>query len=412
MGSIGNIDDYIDENWHGGNLQGDFFSHPQMTIEQDDFVEENQQKKNVVWNWEHSLIRELMRGKTREQILYKYQDVIKRFDLQIEFEEFLEDYYGVFGYLVVDVSNFDDKFKYKDMPERLRQTNLFAVNSTELQEVITRTLVSQNDGSIDGFFNSDENIHEEVVYIDETTGLPCLENVDDFINYCQEDERIKDVLKIFLNRKWITLEQKNKFQNCDGIGALLVKIIRRSSQLKSNSNGEYSDVINDYDVQDNDLYADVQEEAEEVKINNLKENKLDDIGDVSIQQDLDIKDAKSQLDDVVDIDIDKQMKNYEVKHELGKEDSCGQLDEFDEYDQLDVDNGTQLKNTDIDYYDNSEFVVEDLKDMQDDNFDYSDLSEADVDIYEMLEEESDKNELDIDEQQQEYEVSNKYDWTW
>ena len=59
-----------------------------------------------------------------------------------------------------------------------------------------------------------------------------------------------------------------------------------------------------------------------------------------------------------------------------------------------------------------EFVIDDIKDMKDDEFDYADLSNGDVDVDEMFDLDADKNEADVDEVPEEVEISNKYDWSW
>ena len=96
------------------------------------------------------------------------------------------------------------------------------------------------------------------------------------------------------------------------------------------------------------------------------------------------------------------------------------LSEVDTGDSIDYglfdDNMTEL--TDKDYrddvkFDNVEdFVIDDIKDMKDDEFDYADLSNGDVDVDEMFDLDADKNEADVDEVPEEVEISNKYDWSW
>ena len=160
--SLGDIGNFMDENWHGGQIDGDFFEHPEMDIEET-AIEEKKESNKLVWNWKHAITRELMRGKHRTEILSKYKNVIDRFDIKELICNFLDKNQGVLGYFIVDVSNFDDKFKYEDMPQ-------------ELREVINRSLVSEEDGSLDGFLNSDDSINEEIYYIDECTGLPAIDS--------------------------------------------------------------------------------------------------------------------------------------------------------------------------------------------------------------------------------------------
>ena len=45
---LGNIGKFIDENWHGGQIDGDFYSHPEMTIEET--VRVDKKPSTLVWN--------------------------------------------------------------------------------------------------------------------------------------------------------------------------------------------------------------------------------------------------------------------------------------------------------------------------------------------------------------------------
>jgi hypothetical protein len=79
--SLGDIGNFMDENWHGGQIDGDFFEHPEMDIEET-VIEEKKESNKLVWNWKHAITRELMRGKHRTEILSKYKNVIDRFDIK------------------------------------------------------------------------------------------------------------------------------------------------------------------------------------------------------------------------------------------------------------------------------------------------------------------------------------------
>ena len=104
---LGDIGKFIDENWHGGQIKGDFYSHPEMTIEETSRVDKK--PSTLVWNWRHALTRELMRGRHKGEILAKYRDVIDRFGIRDKAEKFLDKNDGFLGWFVVDVANFDDK---------------------------------------------------------------------------------------------------------------------------------------------------------------------------------------------------------------------------------------------------------------------------------------------------------------
>jgi hypothetical protein len=68
------------------------------------------------------------------------------------------------------------------------------------------------------------------------------------------------------------------------------------------------------------------------------------------------------------------------------------------------DNMTELTNKDYKddvTFDNlSELVIDDIDEMPEDEFDYADLSQGDIDIDEMFENELDKNEINIEKVQE------------
>lgn len=360
---LGNLGNYIDENWRGGQIEGDFYNHPEMDIEENVVV---QKKPNtLVWNWKHVLTRELMRGKHKPEILAKYKMVIDRFGIHGKVISFLDKYDGFIGWFVVDVSNFDDKFCYEDMPEYMRKCNLYAYNVTELREIISRSLISENDGTLDGFLNNnDEGIYEQINYVDDCTGLPCVDDINCIFD--NDDNRLSGVADYFLGRKMMTLNERNKFVNSDNKFAFLVTVLKRSFLAQSNSNGKHSDVVNDFGVKQYELEAEPQKALKIVDIGNIRERKLDEVDVVELDLPVDIKKELSKADFRQDITFDKV----------------------------------------------EDFTIDDIKDMKDDEFDYADLGEVDVDIDEMFEEEADPNEVEIDSVSEKVEISNKYDWSW
>lgn len=360
---LGNLENYIDENWHGGQIEGDFYTHPEMDIEENGKVEKK--PNTLVWNWKHVLTRELMRGRHKPEILSKYKIVIDRFGIHDRVVAFLDKYDGFIGWFIVDVSNFDDKFCYDDIPECMRKCNLYAYNATELREIISRSLISENDGTLDGFLNSnDESIHEQINYVDDCTGLPCVDDINSIFD--NDDDRLSGVADYFLGRKLMTLNERNKFVNSGNKFAFLVTVLKRSFLAQSNSNGKYSDVINDFGVKQHELDVEPQKSLKNVDISNIRETKLDDVEVVELDSSVDVKRELNKSDFKQDVTFDKV----------------------------------------------EDFTIDDIKDMKDDEFDYADVSKIDVDIDEMFEEESDPNEVEFDSVSEKIEISNKYDWSW
>ena len=411
---LGNIGKFIDENWHGGQIEGDFYSHPEMTIEET--IRVNKKPSTLVWNWRHALTRELMRGRHKSEILAKYRDVIDRFGIRDKVEEFLNKNDGFLGWFVVDVANFDDKFGYGDMPEDLRKCNLYAYNAIELREIISRSLTSENDGTMDGFLGADDSVHEEVRYVDDYTGLPCIDNIDGIFD--NDDTRLAGIADYFLGRKWMTIGERNAFVNSDNKLAYLVSILRRSFAPKSKSNGKFDDLVGDYGVKQQELEADAPDVVKDVEIGNVHENVLGDIGkDVLMPEKYDIVKEFQPSDFKSDVDFDDIVKDKNLDGlAITRDSEFGDIDVEDKPESLDAIKMTEL--TEKDYKDDvkfdnvEEFVIDDIKDMKDDEFDYADLSNGDVDVDEMFDLDADRNEADVDEVPEEVEISNKYDWSW
>ena len=477
-----------------------------MTIEETLRVEKK--PRTLVWNWKHAMTRELMRGRHKNEILFKYGAAIERFGIRDKVTSFLDRNDGFLGWFVVDVSNFDDKFGYEDMPEEMRRCNLYACKATELREIISRSLISENDGSMDGFLNSDDGIHEEVTYVDEYTGLPCVDDIDEIFN--NDDDRLAGIADYFLGRKLMTMNERNNFVNSSNKLAYLVAVLKRSFAPKSKSDGRFEDVVSDYGVKQSELEADSQQAFADAEVENIHERRLDDLGnDVVMPENFDIIKENLKSDFREDVAVGRPVKRQDVtnihenklddlgndvlmpsKFDIMKEnlksdfrkdvsfdrtvplqtvdrlhdfeindigdvsipkgqdvgrlvevkvDDIGdvspkevveiekvvrpsdfkediELGEPQDFDLFGDSNISELSNKDfkddVTFDNNEEFVIDDIKDMKDDEFDYADLSKGDVDLDEMFDLDSDKEEADVDDVPEEVEISNKYDWSW
>ena len=457
--AIGDIGGYIDENWHGGQIDGDLFSHPSF-----DIAEEKPEKKEqkVAWNWRHAMTRELMRGNHRNEIILKYRDAMAKFGVTDLVLDFLNENDGIIGWFVVDVSNFDSKFSYDDMPEMLKKCNLYAMNATELREIISRSIVSENTGSLDGFLNSDDSISENISYIDEVTGLPCIDGLSE--KDINKDERLLKIAWFFIGKRWMDEGQMAAFNVSDNKFGMLVDAVRKSQSIKSHATGEYSDDAKKYDVQDTEVKVDPVKKQDDVKLTGIRQKKLDDIGTTNMPDKFDIKQETRKSDFKKDIDLEKKplkpvdvdklkekkvddIGETDIKEDLKMEgplkekkvDDIGDVqpvkaaaveDDPDRPADLDVidietDGGygavdddlvelsAKAYRPDFDLSDVSgDFVIEDIKDMKDDEFDYGNVSDGNVDLDEMMEDEADTNDLDINKVNKQVEISNKYDWSW
>jgi hypothetical protein len=204
------------------------------------------------------------------------------------------------------------------MPQELRECNLYAINAVELREVINRSLVSEEDGSLDGFLNSDDSIDEEIYYIDECTGLPAIDSWNGESD--DDDERLNSIANLFLGKKWMSLSEKDNFNEMKGKLPYLVSIVKRAYMPKSNSNGNFEDDINDFEVENQELEADSQKFYKDAEVNNIHETIIDDIGEVSIPEKIEIKDKILKSDYQEDVSVGKKFESYNIKNELKESD--------------------------------------------------------------------------------------------
>lgn len=455
---LGNIGGYLDENWHGGQMEGDYFDHPEMPLEENGPVK-NVSKGNV-WNWRHSVTRELMRGRHKFEIMAKYATVLDKFGIRDEVSRFLDKNDGVLGWFIVDVSNFDDKFGYQDIPEEMRACNLYALNATELREIVSRSLVSEGDGTMDGFLGSDDSLSETVGYIDECTGLPCIDGWDGESD--DDDARMDAIAGIFLGRNWMTLAEKSRFDGMEGKLPYLVSIVKRHFSPKSTSNGKFEDDVANYGIEGQELSVTPQKAMKDVEVTGVRERTIDDVGYVAMPEKFDIAKENKKSDYKKDVEVGRRVEGVSVDRLRNQKldgigiapvervdisDNISELKKGDFKDDFEIKEGEQdveigelnkerndeiefgaLSDNDIDVdefivkdsikgevnFDETagDLVIDDLDEMKDDEFDFADFKGGDVDVDEMFDIDSDKNEADVDDVPEEVEISNKYDWSW
>ena len=414
--AYGDIGGYLDENWHGGEITGDLFSHPEMEIT--DEPAPAKKEKPIGWNWRHAMTRELMRGKRRDQIVAKYADAMAKFGVQDEVLEFLDDNDGIMGWLVVDVSNFDAKFKYEDMPEFMRKCNLYAVNSTELREIITRSLVSENDGSLDGFLGADDSVSEKSTYVDEITGLPCMDGLTE--EEMNQDERLDKIAAMFYYKRWLGDKDMAAFNVSDNKIGILTSAILRHGKEVSDSTGEFKNDAKDYSLKETEVKAEPIAQTNDVDVTNVHDAAVDDIGNTAMPKPVKVQQKYTPSEIIKkDIEYSRQApESFKMDNPKQKLNGIDEIEVGNETDYNGFDNGLneltrKSYDTDIDLGGVSgEFVIDDISEMKDDEFDYGDVSDGTVDLDEMMEDEADKNELDINKINKDIEISDKYDWSW
>lgn len=464
----GDIGDFLDENWYGGEIDGDFYEHSKNDDICDAIDEESPrpQKKQCAWDWQYALSRALMSGRHTADILSQYGDALEKLGFLEDARAFLEDNDGWLGYFVVDVSCFDSKFGYKDIPDFMRSCNLFAVNSRSIREVVSRSLVSDSAATVDGYLSSEDGVSEEVYYVDETTGLPCLD--DNSVPPRDLFKKVCDVANFLFGRKILTEEELSRVESAEETNdALLVmcSAVQKSFKPSARGNSEVENVVDEFEIKPNELTAD-SASVDAVEIKDEGELKLDDIGEVSMDESLGVENDKEfriddigevsaewtsedvdgeaeKLDDIGEIsfnsDLDAQYDDYDNK----QVDNLGLVDEFDspvffslddeeprydETDDVELDNEVALnndvsmavdaldeipvgRNVEIDNELEDELYRLDDSDYEDDVEMEGELA-GEVDLNEMIDQDSDKKELDVETPVRPYAVSNDFDWTF
>lgn len=176
------IGKFLDENNHGGIIEeSDFFTHPEMEIVENTVVEKKEPEK-VTWKWRKEIAKDLMSGKHAQEIYKKWGKLItdsKYFDKIVKYIDVMD---GLLGTVVVDVSVFDDKFVYENIPLKYRKYNMYAINSTDIVKQEDVSYNGGNDGTMDGFLNGNDIKDVSCRFFDRTTGLEAIDSISDINN--------------------------------------------------------------------------------------------------------------------------------------------------------------------------------------------------------------------------------------
>lgn len=307
---LGDIGQYIDENHIGTKpMEDDSFEHFEMPIE------ENKVRvvptKKVVFNWKKALSKELMQGKHTDELLRKYGDFFKKYGVYEKALNYLNANDGVIGYFVVDSNAFDDKFTYNDIPEFMRKCNCYSINPKSMQEVFDNNLVSDNDGTLDGFLNTSEKPVSVVRYVDCASGLPVVKNVQ--VCYNDEDNpRLAEIAKLFLMRKLMGLADYSRFASKSGKLAFLVNCVKASLAPKSNATGNYENLAADYGVVEQKAIAESTKAQKAQEVGEVGELHVDDIGNTSMPKPMHISRRVNSSEFVEDVNVQGKKSSINV----------------------------------------------------------------------------------------------------
>ena len=388
---LGNIGNYIDENFYKTTpVNEDAFSHPEMPIEENK-VRVVPSGKRVIKK-KKALSRELMKGLHKPEILQKYGDFFSKYNVLDKAIAFLDQNDGLIGYFVVDVSAFDNKFGYNDIPAFMRSCNLYAINSDQLQEIKDVGLVSENNGTLDGFLNSNETPKCEVRYVDSTTGLPVVENASKCFD--DNDDRLQKIADLFLRQNLIKLGDHARFGQVKGKLPYLVALVKSSLKPKSAATGKHENLVSDYQVKAPVSTIECAKKQKAQAVNGLSELKVDDIGDVSMPEKVHVSRKFDASELKKDVDLNAKQVASVDENELNSLEATEDVIDFDKVsNEIDISTKASI-----------DVSAEDVK--------VGKKPIASVDEGEFFALDSDKDVIDFDKVQDEIEVSSKSEWNF
>lgn len=433
--SLGDIGEFLDENNYSGEPIEIGFEDSGMDIEETKFVRPKSKSKK--WNWKRCFLRELMRGAPPSQILRKYGDLINKHNFLNTATKFINDNYGVIGFLVIDVSLFDDTFNYSDIPAKMRQFNAFAINSRKARKIVSTDYLNTNDGTMDGFIASDDKQLQTVTYADNDTGLNIISSMEEISD---DDLVLDEVADAMLRKNIISLAERGKLKSASNKFAVLCRAMRRSLMPKVGKTGKIENVASDYHLANYNLsetpikaVKNINVRADAVKLDKIdvgknakpmsikgmvkKSEQLDDFTIARKQKkNVAVKlDGEAKLDE---IEVAKRRKSQELTNLVFKSELSNDIEYDKKHGEQKFSNvlyKSDVKN-DIDY-DNEFSSLADVeldREMEIETLDGIDAAFfADVDDADFFGQDATDDEIEYDGvKQDDLKISNKYDFGW
>lgn len=391
------IGQFIDENNHGQfiELNDTVFNHPEMDVDETVVVKKEQPK--FVWNWKKDIAQLLMSGYHSDFVMHKFGQVIADHPQKDKILKYIAVNDGLLGYLFIDTSFFDDKFDYSNVPNKLKQYNLYAIHSPAVIYCETSVFESTGDGTIDGMLNCDDKVVSNQIAVDGFTNLPILKKMSDV-------QGLDTVLKFMLDNGVISVAQFNSMSASDN-PLLTLKNFWKNEFVSQfgKTNTVVDNDISVFDVKEQELAADVAKANSSAEVYSV-EQKLDDIGDVKTNKDLDVESGDNAPKDGIDAAFD----NIEVGRK--------QVQDIDDEEfHLSDDDGSE-----IELDDNSNEMVIDIADGQAvsdgtevffDDIDVTPQSQE-IDEDEFFGLDNTDDEIQFDKKQKKIDVSNNYSFDW
>lgn len=401
MNGLGNINDFIEENNHGGLIEqdADFYSTNEMPIEENRVVKKVE--KVLVWDWKKSIGRALMSGYHTPYIMEKFGLLINQSPQKEKILKYLRVNDGLLGYLFVDTSLFDENFDYSDIPSGMKKYNLYAIHSKNFEKTVRKTVTRNSDGTMDGFLNGDDVIIETYSCQDKYTNLPAIMSME------QVDENaVRRIGKKLLDDGRIGVRDFEIFKNTDKL-VFLKKLFRSVTPYIPTNKKTENDVAN-FGLENQELNSDKISLLKDVTVNNVKEQMLNDVGDISLKKSVEIQNA------------DKPSTKQDVKFMQIEVPEVGRLKET-EYDDvgdislkgtLDVQSGDKFSDKeDVEFIEVEIPLVDNLKEVGYEDVSFEQENKQDIDEGEFFAPD-DTNELDIDDAPEDFKISNKGSFDW
>ena len=268
MNNLGNIHDFIEENNYGGliSVDNDFFQTTEMPIEEDVKVEKKPQIRT--WNWKKAIGRALMSGYHTDYILDKYAFLISNSPNKEKILKYIQTNDGLLGYIFIDSSLFDDTFNYNNVPDGMKKYNLYAIHSPNAKEIIETTVKNENNGTMDGFLNTEDTIVKNTSYEDEATKLPVIISMSDV-----DDDKIRRIGKKLLDDGRIGIKDYDVFRNTDKL--VFLKKMFRNNKPYIQTNIKTEDDVSDFDLVPQEMDVNIKLQKD-VDIDDLTENDYND----------------------------------------------------------------------------------------------------------------------------------------
>lgn len=379
------IGNFLDENNHGGIIdENDFFNHPEMIITEN-LIEEKKPVKKV-WKWKKSIAKDLMSGKHAQDIYKKYGKLItdsKSFDKIVKY---IDTFDGLLGTLIIDASVFDDKFTYESVPEKYRIFNVCAVNSPDMEKVEDVTYGSENDGTMDGFLNGLDTKSVDCHFFDKKTGLEVVTSLDE-INHLLNKTALK-----MLNTRVMTQKQYEGFNKSRSKLNFIKKVFR--GDFRKTLNAPIENDIDEFDLKQSELNESPVSGIKNINVS-VAEPKLDSIEVKKVPVEIDIIMKRDKREDLPDFNVASKKSSVDME-DLKEE----KLDDIG-----------SIKNEKIELADDVKETNDGLSEFFDD-IDVPDANKQEIDEEEFFSLENTDDEIEFDKKPKKQDISNNYEFGW